>query len=226
MDTLHLAAPCHNMPVTFALGAAGGNRLIVECSECRQYVQARPAGSYTRQFDGRQPEWRYTLMACTSCRSPILIKQTNIGNMAEGDKWDTPYVVFPLADSRVNPNAPPTIRAAFEEAVSCYRAAAYTASAIMCRKTIEGVCAEHGIDERNLSASLKRMKETGLIDDRLFEWSDALRTVGNEAAHGVGVAISQPDAKDTLEFANAILDSMFSYRDRFEAFKRRREVGA
>ena len=92
----------------------------------------------------------------------------------------------------------------------------------MCRKTIEGVCAEHGVSERNLSASLKKMKENGLIDERLFEWSDALRTIGNEAAHGVGVAISQPDSKDTLEFANAILDYMFSYRDRFEAFKKRR----
>ena len=200
--------------------------MIIECSECRQYVQAQLAGSYTRQFDGRQPEWLYALLACTTCRSPILIRQSNIGNMAEGDKWDTPFVVFPQTDARVNPNAPPAIRAAFEEACSCYRAGAYTASAIMCRKTIEGVCAEHGVSERNLSASLKKMKENGLIDERLFEWSDALRTVGNEAAHGVGVAITQPDSKDTLEFANAILDYMFSYRDRFEAFKKRRASGA
>lgn len=161
-------------------------------------------------------------MACTTCRSPILIRQTNVGNIAEGDKWDTPFVVFPQADLRVNPNAPPAIRTAFEEACSCYRVGAYTASAIMCRKTIEGICAEHGINERNLSASLRKMRDDGLIDERLFEWSDALRAIGNEAAHGVGITISQPDAKDTLEFANAILDYIFSYRDRFEAFKKRR----
>lgn len=92
----------------------------------------------------------------------------------------------------------------------------------MCRKTLEGICAAHGIEERNLSASLKKMKEQGLIDDRLFEWSDALRVVGNEAAHGVKVAISQADAKDAIEFTNAILDYLFSYRDRFEKFKKRR----
>ncbi len=92
----------------------------------------------------------------------------------------------------------------------------------MCRKTLEGICAAHGIEERNLSASLKKMKEQALIDDRLFEWSDALRVVGNEAAHGVKVAISQADAKDAIEFTNAILDYLFSYRDRFEKFKKRR----
>lgn len=145
--------------------------------------------------------------------------------MAEGDKWDTPFVVFPQADTRVNPNAPKEIRAAFEEACTCYRSQAYTASAIMCRKTIEGVCSEHGVAERTLYASLGKMKENGLIDERLFEWSDALRLVGNEAAHGVTTSISQPDAKDMIEFTNAILDYLFSYRDRFEQFKKRRESG-
>lgn len=196
--------------------------MIIECSECRQYVEAKETGSYWRHFDGREPSCRYTMLACIVCSSPILVRQTNIGNMAEGDKWDTPFIMFPQSDVRVNPNAPKDIRAAFEEACTCYRSQAFTASAIMCRKTIEGVCTAHGVAERSLDASLKKMKERGLIDERLFEWSDALRIVGNEAAHGVGVSIAQPDAKDTLEFTNAILDYMFSYRDRFEQFQKRR----
>lgn len=196
--------------------------MIIQCTECRQYVEAEETGGYGRHFDGKEPSCRYTLLSCTVCSSPILVRQTNVGNMAAGDKWDTPFVVLPQTDVRVNPNAPKEIRAAFEEACACYRSQAYTASAIMCRKTIEGVCAEHGVVERNLSLSLKKMKEVGLIDERLFEWSDALRIVGNEAAHGVGVSIAQPDARDTIEFTNAILDYMFSYRDRFEQFKKRR----
>jgi hypothetical protein len=92
----------------------------------------------------------------------------------------------------------------------------------MCRKALEGICSEHGVKERNLAASLKAMKDQGQIDERLFEWSDSLRMVGNEAAHGVGLTIVQPDAKDVLEFTNAILDYLFSYRDRFEKFKARR----
>jgi hypothetical protein len=63
----------------------------------------------------------------------------NVGNLAEGDKWDTPQLVFPTSDLRVNPNAPRDIQAAFDEACNCYRARAFTACAIMCRKTLEGV---------------------------------------------------------------------------------------
>ncbi|MDP3427290.1 MAG: DUF4145 domain-containing protein, partial [Humidesulfovibrio sp.] len=92
----------------------------------------------------------------------------------------------------------------------------------MCRKTLEGICSVHSVAERNLMSALRKMKEQGMIDERLYEWSDALRLAGNEAAHGVKSIISEADASDVLEFTNAILDYMFSYRDRFEKFKSRR----
>jgi hypothetical protein len=123
----------------------------------------------------------------------------------------------------VNPKAPPEIRAAIEEGIKCYRANAFTAAAIMCRKTLEGVCEAHDVKERSLDASLKRMLETDKIDQRLFEWSDQLRLAGNEAAHGVGVVSSAQDARDALDFTIAIIDYLFSYRDQFEKFKARRD---
>lgn len=200
--------------------------MIVECFNCRQYVDAQETGAYERYFNGREPSRRYTLLGCPTCQTPVVVQQTNIGNMAEGDKWDIPSVVYPEGDTRINPNAPDAIRRAFEEACRCYRSNAYTASTIMCRKTLEGVCEVHEVRERNLSLSLKAMKERSIIDDHLFDWSDALRTIGNEAAHGVGATISQADAKDTIEFTNAILDYLFSYRERFEQFIQRRKRGA
>jgi len=196
--------------------------MIIECLECREHVQARRSGAFERLSNGKGPSSLYSLLSCEKCGAPILVRQTNIGNMVEGDKWDTPYILYPPSDLRVNPNAPPDIQAAFEEACACYRAQAFTASAIMCRKTLEGICAVHSVAERTLAASLKTMKDMGLIDERLFEWSDSLRVAGNEAAHGVGLTIAQTDAKDILEFTNAILDYLFSYRDRFEQFKLRR----
>ncbi|MBB4576616.1 DUF4145 domain-containing protein [Rhizobium lentis] len=197
--------------------------VIVECVECRLYVDAAQAGHYVRLSDGNGPSTRFLLLSCSECRSPILVRQTNVGNLAEGDIWETPIPVFPTADLRVNPNAPQAIQEAFDEACACYRANAFTASAIMCRKTLEGICAVHGVEERSLAASLRKMSDDSMIDSRLFEWSDMLRIAGNEAAHGVGLSIAQADAKDMLEFTNAIMDYLFSYRDRFEAFKARRQ---
>jgi hypothetical protein len=51
-----------------------------------------------------------------------------------------------------------------------------------------------------------------------------MRSAGNEAAHGLGLSIEQADAKDILEFTNAIMDYLFSFRDRFEEFKKLRSA--
>jgi hypothetical protein len=95
----------------------------------------------------------------------------------------------------------------------------------MCRKVLEGLCIEHGVKERGLAANLKKLKENGIIEARLFEWAEALRTLGNEAAHGVSVSISAQDAKDILEFTEALTEYVFTYRDRFEQFQKRRSKG-
>ena len=58
--------------------------------------------------------------------------------------------------------------------------------------------------------------------DRLREWSTALRMAGNEGAHDVAVTISREYARDMLDFTNAIIDYLFSFRDKFERFKARR----
>ncbi len=146
--------------------------------------------------------------------------------MAAGDIFNSaPVVLYPQSDLRVNPKAPPVIRAAAEEDINCYRARAYTAAAIMCRKTLEGVCEAHGVKERTLAASLQTMLDMDLIDKRLYEWSDQLTLIGNEAAHGVGVVSSAQNARDGLDFTIGIIDYLFSYRDQFEKFKQRRANG-
>jgi hypothetical protein len=93
----------------------------------------------------------------------------------------------------------------------------------MCRKTVEGLCVAHGITSPNLATSLKMLRDQGIIESRLFEWADALRLSGNEAAHGVALAVPAEDAKDILEFTNALLEYVFTFRDRFAAFQERRK---
>jgi hypothetical protein len=93
----------------------------------------------------------------------------------------------------------------------------------MCRKTLEGICSAHGVKTSgSLAVQLKKLKDNGTIENRLFEWAEALRTTGNEAAHGVELVISAQDAQDTLEFTDALIQYVFTYRDKFEAFKNRR----
>lgn len=196
--------------------------MVVECPNCQAFVEAGAVGGYEYLRKDDKPSGRYVLLRCRRCEEPLLVKQDNIGNMAEGDIWGSPLRLYPLLELRVNPKAPQPIRNALEEAFACYRVRAYTATAIMCRKTIEGICHEHGIKVNNLAKSLKEMRDREIIDERLYDWSNALRLAGNEAAHDVKVEISSEDARDILDFSNAILDYLFSYRDQFEKFKQRR----
>lgn len=67
------------------------------------------------------------------------------------------------------------------------------------------------------------MKESGDIDERLFEWAQELRIMGNEGAHFTGKQVARQDAEDALDLCEALLDYMFELSEKFEAFKKRRD---
>jgi Domain of unknown function (DUF4145) len=135
---------------------------------------------------------------------------------------EPPEREYPPMDRTLQYSVPDSIRNAFTEARTCFRAKAFIATAIMCRKTLEGICSAHGTKSKNLAGELKELKDKGVIENRLFEWAEALRTMGNEAAHGVDFIVSREDAEDTLQFTEALIQYVFTYRDRFEEFKKRR----
>lgn len=195
--------------------------MLLECTRCAAIVEAQEVASY---FDDDEDvaQGKWTFAKCPRCTLPLLAVQCDFG---DGFDADTPSRVYPPRDREMGDSVPKSIRTAFNEAMVCFKAKAYTASAIMCRKTLEGLCAEHGIKARNLSLSLKKLKDDGVIEARLFEWAEALRSLGNEAAHGVTSVISPHDAKDILEFTEALAEYVFTYRDKFERFKKRRAAG-
>ena len=198
--------------------------MIIDCRQCEAFVEAEESGSYGYLPADGKSGGRFVLLRCAKCGNPILITQDNIGNQVEGDIWDTPVRLFPADEIHANPQVPKQLQLSFQEAASCFRARAYTAAAIMCRKTLEGVCVANNIQQRGLMQSLRKLREDGQINDQLFEWADALRMAGNEAAHDVNITISSTDARDMLDFTNAILDYMFSFKQKFDQFKQRREA--
>jgi hypothetical protein len=190
--------------------------MILDCNICEEKVNAVFIAEYgDREIDSSFPlPSRYKFWRCPNCGEPFLTEQMLFP--------DIEIVLYPPNDYRINPTLPNKIKLAYHEAVSCFNSKAYTATAIMCRKTLEGICAEHGATGNNLVSNLKELKEKGVIENRLYEWADALRISGNEAAHDVNVTVSKDDAMDLLEFTNALLEYIFTFRDKFEKFKQRR----
>ena len=190
--------------------------MILECSHCEAIVEAEELFSYVDN-DPEDPPGKWTFVKCPRCTLPMVAVQADFG-----DGNFTPTRVYPAQNKELGLSVPKLIREAYKEAAACFRSKAFTASAIMCRKALEGLCVEHGVKERGLAASLKKLKQNGVIEARLFEWAEALRILGNEAAHGVSTSISRQDALDILEFTEALVEYVFTYRDKFELFKKRR----
>jgi len=192
--------------------------MLVECVDCEAIVDGIVITEYLDTEEESGMTGKYTFLKCPRCSRPFILLQVD-----DGPGWDEPRRLYPPVEMGVSLSIPSALRSTYNEARSCFRAKAFTATAIMCRKVLEGIAETNNITARNLATALREMKENGIIENRLFEWADALRISGNEAAHGIKLSISQNDAKDILEFTHALLEYVFTFQEKFEEFKSRQK---
>lgn len=192
--------------------------MLTECKICKATVDAKVHAHYDGYDEEMLVPERYSFAECPRCHSPFILFQNYWG-----DQWDSPGRLYPPSDDLVGWTIPTPIRNAFTEAVRCINAKIFTASMIMCRKTLEGVCDDHQAAGKTLKDRLESLKNKGVIEGRLFEWADELRLVGNRATHNVDVEVTPQDAADAVEFARALLEYTYTFRHRFDEFKNRRK---
>lgn len=192
--------------------------MLTECRHCQAVVDASVVASYETFDEEVGVPLKFTFAKCPQCDAPLLLVQEQWG-----DTWDKPSRIFPVREDLVGWSVPKGIRNAFAEAVRCLNAKSYTAAAIMCRKTLEGVCEEHKVPGKALQQRIEALKDAGVIEGRLYQWADELRLVGNEAAHDVSIEVTAQDASDTVDFTRAVLEYVYTFRDQFERFKQRRQ---
>lgn len=134
-----------------------------------------------------------------------------------------PIWLYPLGDdANTNLAIPHELQRELQEGRHCFAYRLYTASVVMAGRTLEGMAFLHGVNERTLVQSLKKLEENGILDGRLVEWATQLRVMRNEAAHFDGGPVSRQDAADVLALTEAILDYVYIFTRRFEEFMRRR----
>lgn len=191
----------------------------IDCPDCGKRVAADVLQNYdfTNQITGG-PHVGLQLVRCPRCTQGMLLRSEEVWD----DAWSDPVVVYPSNPDGFAAGAPGEVLAAMREAHSCLRASAFNASALMCRKALELLCAAHGAQAGSLARSVQQLRDQGDIDGRLYEWADALRIAGNQAAHEPGTGVSADDARDLLEFTRAIVEYVIVVRDRFERYKQRR----
>jgi hypothetical protein len=194
--------------------------ILTECRACETVVSAEALARYSAVQDNLRTTERITFARCPRCNSPLLIGEELYANDGGREHWSEPYRLHPPRDDLFHHRLPHAVEAAHKEAYDCLRARAYGAALLMCARTIEAACAEHGAHGSNIIAAIGELKSQGVVETRLAEWAEALPFLDRPAD------ATRDDARDALEFTDAFLTYLYSYRHRMLQFRARRSSKA
>jgi hypothetical protein len=195
------------------------------CPRCNAIVETGVIFSYSYNVhytDELQNEGTKVILSkCLNCDSPILTEEQF--QTIEDHTWTNNKVqLYPLTDNQALKNAPEIVIAPYKEASKCYRAQAYDACVIMCRKGIEAICMDKGETKGNLASRLKNLKDKRILEDTLYNWTNELRLIGNDGAHSHDQVVTQLDAKDSMDFFDALITYLYHLVDQYNKLKSRR----
>lgn len=158
---------------------------------------------------------------CLNCDKPFLL-QEDFQNIEEYTWTNDKLLLFPSTDNIALKNAPNIVITPYKEAQKCFRAQAYEACVIMCRKGIEAICTDKGEINGNLESKLKKLKDKHILEETFYNWSNELRLIGNEGAHSHSKMIDKQDAKDAVDFFDALITYLYHLVDQYDKLKSRR----
>lgn len=198
--------------------------VAARCPHCRLIVDMQVQGQWSANYhpqDGLPEDW--CAAQCPSCMGAALYVYEFIDKQSfPPDGWDGPHQMYP-ARRRLSTAVPRPLRNDHAEARGCIESGHYTAAAVMARRIVEGIAQHSGYKKGDLFTRLKSMKQDGVIDERLYDWADICRDVGNEGAHAGVTSVTKVDATEAVDFAEAMLDYLFVIRARYDEFKKRRD---
>lgn len=194
---------------------------FIPCPYCDAKVQAKVLAEKEYPPGEECEAHKYQFVECSQCGS-VLVGWAEWEYGEEADQgWGHVVRQWPLPDTTLHSNIPRTIRRSLEEAKRCFSSKAFMACAVMCGRAIEGLCKDK-VKSKYLADGLKKLKAEKIIDEKLFEWGEALRNERNIGAHAGEETISRQDASDVLDFALAMAEYVYVLDDKYQAYKQRK----
>jgi len=180
--------------------------LSIYCPHCHRHTSLTPApvkyrcGGHSYTTDAvwdKDYQNAWWLGVCNACENPVLV-------LNKGQK------VFPTPlPAPTSEDIPQEIRGDLDEAKICFSATAYRAAAVMARRVIQVAAKDKGATGDKLVSQIHELQKSGKITNDLKEWADAVRWVGNDAAHPSGAQVAKEDAEDVLHLAEQLLHVLY-----------------
>jgi len=121
---------------------------------------------------------------------------------------------------------PENVVKAFEEAITCHANGAFTAAAIMVRRTLEDLCAEEKAEGENLKKRIAALASKVVLPSGLLDGLDNLRLLGNDAAHVEAkdyAEVGKEEVELAIEVTKEVLKAVYQLKDlvtRLEGLKK------
>jgi hypothetical protein len=199
--------------------------LSLRCPSCRQ-IGTFDAPVSEALAVGQGPNRRFLgQRRCPNreCRAHCFVVWDSIGHVV---------VSYPL--ERIDFDAsdiPTTITEKLEEALICHASGAYTAAAVMVRRTLEEVCKDKRASGKNLQERIQALGATIILPPALLKGLDNLRLLGNDAAHVEAKtydSIGQEEVEVAIDVTKEVLKAVYqmdSLVGRLEKLKKRSKSG-
>lgn len=226
---------------------------IVDCPWCKAKVAASESGRAERNGVDEEANEPYSFKVlvgiCPSCKS-ILVGETEQTAFehydAHEDRWSDVVRIYPKPPKIFSSfRIPKVVKDSLNEADRSLQAGANIAACVMLGRALEALCRDilesaSGASSAKtgstapvktkkkimLGEGIKKLRDTKVIDDRLYDWSQQLQAFRNLAAHPEDISISRNDAEDLQTFVNAIVEYVYDLADRYEEFKNRVDARA
>jgi hypothetical protein len=198
------------------------------CYECRARVRYKVVHIHKRSALDDCPE-EYTLAACSVCGEPSLFYRQEVDLQLEVLEVEMPefHRLYPKQPRTLDCELPELVDKSYVDACEAELMHLPMASAVMTGRALEATCKDFDPGAKSIADGLRRMRDRGALSLELFEWASELRVLRNEAAHATQKEVRESDASEALDFLQAILETIYDIRPKFERFKkRRREVGS
>jgi uncharacterized protein YutE (UPF0331/DUF86 family) len=92
----------------------------------------------------------------------------------------------------------------------------------MVGRALEAVARDYDSRVRTIATGIKKMHEAGAISKELFDWANELRLLRNIGAHAFEKDVEEVDAREALDFLQAILETIYHLRPMFQKRKERK----
>jgi HEPN domain-containing protein/phage FluMu protein Com len=196
--------------------------ITIDCPKCKVRVSVKPSGEIYLgdHFD----TVGYFLCKCPTCESPLLGKSFQYLDDYNTHHWEHAERLWPDPDRiELNQAIPERARMDLKDAQKCFSHGIYSAAAVLCGRSLERIVRDK-TGEKMIGKGINKLLELGVIDQRLFEWAEALRKERNIAAHASDEDITLENARDILDFTIAIYDYVYTLHDKYQKFMERKNM--